>query len=120
MPTLARSWPLWLLLLAGGWLFSGVILGLVNDWAHDDNYSHGFLIVPLAAYFVWERRGQLASAAPKPSWLGLAIVLGSLAMLVTGILGAEFFLSRLPLIGVTTRLSRKSRRVSRTGPPPCS
>ena len=23
---------------------------LVYDWGHDDNYSHGFLIVPIALY----------------------------------------------------------------------
>ena len=36
-----------------------VILKLVHDWANDDNYSHGFLIVPLALYLVWERRDRL-------------------------------------------------------------
>ena len=26
-----------------------VLTKLVYDWAHDDNYSHGFLIIPLAS-----------------------------------------------------------------------
>ena len=33
-----------------------VITGLVRQWSHDDNYSHGFLILPLATYFAWQRR----------------------------------------------------------------
>ncbi len=37
-----------------------VIRGLVDAWSNDDNYSHGFFIVPLAVYFAWERR-----AAPR-------------------------------------------------------
>src|SRR5580765_345750 len=93
-------WPLLLVLLAGAWLYRGTISGLLNDWAHDDNYSHGFLIVPLAAYFVWERRGRLARAVPQPSMVGLLVVLASLATLVVGVLGAEFFLSRVSLLGV--------------------
>ena len=73
---------------------------LVYDWGHDDNYSHGFLIVPIAAYFVWERRADLVAARESPSWLGLAVVAVSLMMLVAGQLGAELFLTRVSLIGV--------------------
>ena len=29
---------------------------LVTQWATDDNYSHGFIVIPLASYFVWRRR----------------------------------------------------------------
>jgi len=93
------SWALLAVLGAGAWLYFGVLSGLVNDWARDDNYSHGFLIVPLAGYFAWERRGALRAAGARPSTIGLLVVLGSLAMLVAGILGAEFFLSRLSIIG---------------------
>jgi exosortase len=74
---------------------------LVSDWANDDNYSHGFLIPPVAAYFAWERRDRLRSATPSPSLLGLVIVLGSIATLIAGILGAELFLTRISMIGFT-------------------
>jgi exosortase len=77
-----------------------VIRGLVDAWSNDDNYSHGFFIVPLAAYFAWERRHRLAQAPARPSAVGLLIVIASLTMLVAGILGAELFLSRLSLLGV--------------------
>lgn len=93
-----RLWAIVLLVLAASWLYAGVVTSLVRDWAHDDNYSHGFLIVPMAAYFTWERRHRLGGPA-KPSWLGLVVVLGSLAMLVAGILGAELFLTRVSMVG---------------------
>ena len=73
---------------------------LVYDWGHDDNYSHGFLIVPIAAYLVWERREDLMAARPSPSALGLAILALGLLMLVAGQLGAELFLTRISLICV--------------------
>lgn len=93
-------WPLLLVVGAAAWLYADVLVSLVSDWANDDNYSHGFLIVPLALYFAWERRRQLQALPPNPSVLGLLIVLASLATLVVGILGAEFFLTRASLIGV--------------------
>lgn len=81
-------------------LYWPVLAKLVSDWAHNEDYSHGFLVVPLAAYFLWERRHRLAEAARRPSALGLIVILGSLAVLVAGILGAELFLTRISLLGV--------------------
>jgi exosortase len=81
-------------------LYRHVIVKLVHDWATDDNYSHGFLIVPLALYLGWERRQRLAELAPRPSITGLLIVLASVAVLAAGTLGAELFLTRVSMIGV--------------------
>lgn len=81
-------------------LYADVLRGLWRDWANDDNYSHGFLIVPIAAYLIWERRDQLRTAAPHPSVWGALVVVASLALLVMGKLGAELFLARVSLIGV--------------------
>lgn len=78
-----------------------VAIGLVDAWSNDDNYSHGFFIVPLAAYFAWERRALFNAAPVRPSIAGLALVVLSLMMLVAGTLGAELFLSRVSLLGVT-------------------
>jgi len=89
-----------LLVAAGfGLLYWPVIVKLVSDWYHDDNYSHGFLIVPLALYFVWERREKLRAIPVTPSALGLIVVAGSAAVLVAGILGSELFLTRISILG---------------------
>jgi exosortase len=82
-------------------LYRQVIAKLVFDWSNDDNYSHGFLIVPISLYFAWERRDQLMAAARRPSFLGLIVVLGSVATLIAGILGAELFLTRISIVGLT-------------------
>jgi len=75
-----------------------VVARLVHDWASDDNYSHGFLIIPIAAFFAWERRGAIAEAVSQPSYAGLVLVVLSLATLVAGLLGAELFVTRVSLI----------------------
>ena len=77
-----------------------VVVKLVHDWATDENYSHGFLIVPIALYLAWERRAQLKAAAAAPSWVGLLVIVGSLAVLGAGTLGAELFLTRISMLGI--------------------
>lgn len=89
-----------LLLLSFGLLYRDVLVKLVHDWLHDDNYSHGVLIVPIALYFAWERRERLLAAPAKPSMLGLLVVVGSILLLMAGTLGAELFLSRVSIIGI--------------------
>jgi exosortase len=89
------------LLLAGVvWLYGGVLSGLVRQWASDDNYSHGFFVIPLAAFFAWERRESLMKAPRRPSAFGAVLVLASLLLFVAGTFGAELFLTRVSLIGV--------------------
>ena len=82
------------------WVYSRTLFGLIGQWTSDDNYSHGFLVVPLATYFVWERRGALTTAVARPSGLGLVAFALSLLMFMIGTLGAELFLTRVSLIGV--------------------
>jgi exosortase len=83
-----------------GWLYAEVVAGLLRQWATDDNYSHGFVVGPLAAFFVWERRKALATASIRPSAAGLAVLIASLLVFMAGRFGAELFLTRASLIGV--------------------
>ena len=76
-----------------------VVAKLVFDWYNDDNYSHGFLIVPIAAYFVWERRRRLAEIPLAPTAFGLVVVAASLGVLLAGIYGSELFLTRISMLG---------------------
>jgi len=86
--------------LALCWLSGGVFTGLVGQWRHDENYSHGFLVVPFAAFVAWTRRDALRRARSNPSWGGLVLLVISLLMFTAGKLGAELFLTRVSLIGV--------------------
>lgn len=90
------------LFFAGSFLlfYREILTKLVRDWGASDNYSHGFLIVPLALYFVWERRTLLSVLEPRPSLVGVVVVIGSLAVCTVGTLGAELFLMRISIVGV--------------------
>jgi exosortase len=88
------------LVLAGlAVLYRDVVPELVNAWGTDDNYSHGYLIPPIAAYLAWERRHKFLAAPQGNSLFGLVVVLGSVLVLALGVLGIELFLTRVSLIG---------------------
>ena len=37
---------------------------MYDQWATNDTYAHGFLIVPISLWLVWEKRAFLADATP--------------------------------------------------------
>jgi len=85
-------------------VFAPILYYMVLHWKAQADYSHGFLIAPLAIYFAWERRKKLRRTPIEPSWWGLVpLGLGALA-LVVGRLGVELMAMRtafvLTLIGL--------------------
>ena len=88
-----------LLIASFAFLYRSVIFKLVNDWGVDENYSHGFFILPIALYLVWERRGRFVVTQPRSSLWGLIVILASLATLLAGMLGSELFLTRVSILG---------------------
>jgi exosortase len=96
----AGAWALAALAASVAAVYGQVLLRLAQDWRTDDNYSHGFLILPLAAYFAFERRNRLAALLVRPQTvLGGLVVSASLALLAAGTLGSEFFLTRISFVG---------------------
>jgi len=81
-------------------LYKGVIVKLIHDWSIDENYSHGYLVVPVALYFAWDRRERLLNLSCKSSWLGLPVVFASIGLLLGGMLGAEVFTTEISMLGV--------------------
>src|SRR5215510_951173 len=86
------------------YLYAAVLPPLIVDWLNDPNYSHGFLVPGLSAYFVWERWQKLSGLKAQPHWGGLALLLCGIGMLLLGHLGAELFLMRSSMVVVLTAL----------------
>jgi exosortase len=83
-----------------GLVYASTLSSLARQWGSDDNYSHGFFVLPLALYFAWERRDRLAAAPRHANAAGLALIVGSLLIRLAGVLGSDLFLTRVSLIGV--------------------
>lgn len=77
-----------------------VLTSLVRQWASDENYSHGFIVVPFALLFAWRARKTLAAAEPRPHVLGLFVVILSVLGFLAGQLAAELFIARLSLLAL--------------------
>ena len=52
---------------------------LVQTWSNEPNYSHGFLVAPIAAFLLWQRREGLAAIRPRANPIGWVLVIGVLA-----------------------------------------
>jgi len=79
-------------------IFGPILYHMVRHWSAVDDYSHGFLVAPLALYFVWERRHVLRRAAIRPCWWGLLpLALGSLSLMI-GRLGVELTSMRVAFV----------------------
>lgn len=89
-----------LIIASAAVLYHDVFVKLFDAWMNDGNYSHGFLIIPLALYLAWERRERLTATTLAPSAWGAVAIIGSLALLLIGVLGSEMFLTRISLVGV--------------------
>ncbi len=83
-------------------LLGGAVLALhFDDWArllprwwNDPNYSHGFFVPLFSLFFLWEKRADLLSATPRPSWLGLPLLLfGVMVKLATAFYHSLFLSS---------------------------
>lgn len=65
---------------AVAWSYRPSFAVLVDRWSRDDNYSHGWLIVPIALAILWQRRESLPANLPRPSVWSFLPLLGLLAI----------------------------------------
>jgi len=89
-------------------VYGQILYYMVLHWKIVPDYSHGFLVAPLAIFFAWERRRDLAHAPLDGSWLGVAPLALGAAALAIGRLGVELTAMRvgfvLTLIGLVLLL----------------
>jgi exosortase len=81
-------------------LYASVFSDLAGVWFGNDDYSHGPVMLAVAAFLVWSRRRQLAETTMRPSTGGLLLSLVSLLLLLVGTAGVEFFFMRVSALGV--------------------
>jgi exosortase len=73
---------------------------LVNVWANNANYSHGFVILPLSLYILWRQRSELANAAKATTGQrkGLLFATFALIIYILALVGGIQTLSSLSMI----------------------
>jgi exosortase len=83
-------------------LYAGAVAGLARQWTSSPDASYGFILLVVAIAIAWQRRRQFASAIdPRASSRGgLAVLTIGLLVYLTGLLGADVYLTRASLVGV--------------------
>ena len=96
----SRSWVVWCTILLSllVLLYASVLRLLVAQWWTDPNYGHGFFVPLFSGYILWHQRERWTKSEIEPSNFGLLVMLGAVALLFIGSLGAELFTSRFSLL----------------------
>ncbi len=69
-------------------LYYSTFLELAGVWVRDEDYSHGFLVVPVSLYLIWRKREKIIGKPVEPSRLGFAFLSAWAFLYFLGI-GAE-------------------------------
>lgn len=56
------------------WAYWPTIIAMVHQWNVEPDYSHGFLVAPIALTFLWLRRNDLRGIEARPAWTGIALL----------------------------------------------
>jgi|HubBroStandDraft_5_1064220.scaffolds.fasta_scaffold33583_2 exosortase len=94
-----RLW-VWSVILTGLilLLYAAVIKSLVEQWWTDADYGHGFFVPLFSGYILWHTRERWTKVEVKPSNFGFVVIVGAIALLLLGSLGAELFTGRFSLL----------------------
>lgn len=55
-------------------LFQGTVAEMVDIWMRSASFNHGFAILPISLWLVWERRHSLSAVTPWPSLWPLPVI----------------------------------------------
>lgn len=70
------------LALVGVWAYWPTLRYLAHAWESQPDYSHGYLVPPLALYLLWARREAFPGWSLRLYWPGLVLVIGSVVLRV--------------------------------------
>jgi len=78
-------------------MFNTTFISLFNNINSNDDFSYCFLIPPIIAYLVWEKRSELRDAVASPSWAGVAVIFFGVLLFWLGELSGEYYTLYLSL-----------------------
>jgi len=70
----ARVVALFVVVVVLLWSYAPNLRSLVSTWNDDPNYSHGFLVIPVALVILWRRWVETEPIEIKPSWWGWGLL----------------------------------------------
>lgn len=104
-----ESWVLWASLLAVALLlwfpYAQGVRELLKVWGSREEYSYGYMIPFISAFLIWQRKNILERMSFTGSWVGLAVAIAGIALLIVGNLSTLFLVVQISLIVVVLGLA---------------
>ncbi len=103
------KWPVALIgvvlvaLIALGITFSSSLAYMAEQWQREE-YSHGYLIPLIALFLLWRERRALMETTWRGAWVGVALVVVGLALMLLGELSAIFVIVQYAFLITLTGL----------------
>lgn len=79
-------------------LYVPVFRGLIDGWNIKPEASHGYLILPISLFLVWQNRERLTQYEPEGEKLGLVLILSGLSLYFVGVIAEISTLSNISLL----------------------
>lgn len=73
---------------------------LFRIWSNTDEYSHGWLIAPITAFLLWQRRDEIAAGPRDGAGWGVALCAAGLGVFLVGELATLFVLVHYGMVAV--------------------
>jgi len=89
-----------LALTALGIAHAGTFHAIIDTWERSVTYTHGWLIVPLAAWLVWRRREALGHLRPRVCWYAIAALVGLQLVWLVAAMVEVALVSQLAVVGM--------------------
>ena len=103
--TLPQPWryafPLVILMVLGLLaIFFDTARSIVFIWNSSQTFTHGYIIVPISLWLIWQQRATLARIVPRPSWLGLLGLAGVVFLWLLGNLSGAQVVMQYALVAM--------------------
>jgi exosortase A len=63
-------------LLAPFLIYFATAASIVAIWNSSETFAHGYIILPISLWLIWQRRNVLMQMSPQPCWLALIALAG--------------------------------------------
>ncbi len=104
-PAVPARMALWLSALVLLLLYGGTGADMVRIWWNASTFNHCFLIAPISAWLIWQRREELARIETRGSMKGVAWLLGNGLLWSVGALSDVALAQHLAMVGFVIGLA---------------
>lgn len=81
-------------------IFRSTVSGMVEIWSRSETYTHGFVILPISLWLIWQKRKQLAAFTPQPQMRFLLLIAVGMPVWALANLVGVLVVEQVALVGI--------------------